>query len=61
MLIPMSGRRLPKRIEFGNLEYSEERTGWEGEGVDRLRAERRPGVWHSGGLESDVFGGRGVG
>ena len=23
--------------------------------VDRLRTERHPGVWHSGGLESDGF------
>ena len=30
-----------------------ERMGWEGEIVDRLRPERHPGVWHSGGLESD--------
>ena len=29
--------------------------------VDRLRIERRPGVWHGGGLESDGVGGRGVG
>ena len=32
---------------------SAERTGWEGERVDRLRTERHPGVWHNGGLESD--------
>ena len=29
-----------------------ERTGWEGERVDRLRPKRHPGVSHSGGLES---------
>ena len=46
-LIRMSGGRLPKRIVFGN--------------VDRLCTERRPGVWHSGGLESDGVGGSGVG
>ena len=43
-----------------------ERTGWEGEIVDRLRTGRRPDVWHSGGLEkkgkeSDGVKGRGVG
>ena len=27
---------------------SVERTGWEGESVDRLRTERHPGVWHNG-------------
>ena len=32
---------------------SAERTGWEGERVDRLRTERHPGVWHTGGLESN--------
>ena len=32
---------------------STERTGWKGERVGRLRPERHPGVWHSGGLESD--------
>ena len=35
---------MSKRIVFGNLEG----------------AERRPGVWHSGGLESDGIGGKGV-
>ena len=40
---------------------SAERTGWEGERVDRLRTERHPGVWHSGGLESDVRRSRRVG
>ena len=52
----MSGEWLPKRIVFGNLEggCSAERTGWEGESsVDRLRTERHPGFWHSGGLESN--------
>ena len=50
----MSGGRLPKRIVFGNLEGAvPERTGWEGERADRLRPERHPGVWHSGGLEND--------
>ena len=38
-----------------------ERAGWEGERADRLRTERRPGVWHSGELESDNVGGRSVG
>ena len=38
-----------------------ERTGWEGESVNRLRPERHPGVWHSGGLESDGVKGSGVG
>ena len=33
------------------MQYGED--GWEGERVDRLRVERHPGVWHSGGLESD--------
>ena len=28
--------------------------------MDRLRTEQRPGVWHTGGLESDGVGGRGV-
>ena len=28
--------------------------------VDILRKERRPGVWHNGGLGSDGVGGRGV-
>ena len=32
---------------------STERTGWEEQTVDRLRPKRHPGVWHSGGLESD--------
>ena len=32
---------------------SAERTGWEGERVDRLCTERHPGVWHNGGLEND--------
>ena len=32
---------------------STERTGWEGQRVDRLRTERHQGVWHSEGLESD--------
>ena len=32
---------------------SAERAGWEGQRVDRLNIERHPGVWHSGGLESD--------
>ena len=32
---------------------SAEGTGWEGEIMDRLRTERHPGVWHSGGLESE--------
>ena len=58
-VIRVSGGRLPKRIVFGNLK--EERRGWGGkEKVDRLSAERGPGVWHSGGLESDGVGGRGV-
>ena len=30
-----------------------ERTGWEGKRVDRLRTERHPGVFHSGGVEGD--------
>ena len=29
--------------------------------MDRLRTERRPGLWHSGGLESDGVGSRSVG
>ena len=29
--------------------------------VDRLRVERHPGVWHSGGLGNDGVGGRDVG
>ena len=37
-----------------------ERTGWEREEVDRLRTEQRLGVWHSGGLEGDGVGGRGM-
>ena len=50
----MSGRRLPKRIVFGNLEGTVRRgQGGEEERVDRLRTERHPGVGHSGGLESD--------
>ena len=28
--------------------------------MDRLRTNPHPGVWHSGGLESDGVGGRGV-
>ena len=37
-----------------------ERTGWEGERVDRLRTERHPGVLHSGrwkvtALEAEVW------
>ena len=32
---------------------STERTGWEGERVDRLCTERHPGTWHNGGLEND--------
>ena len=51
-LLRMSGGRFPKRIMFGNLEGAE-RTGWEGEKVDRLCTERHPGVWHNGGLEND--------
>ena len=36
--------------------------GWDGRRGDRLRTGRRPGVWHSGGLESDgIIGGRGMG
>ena len=38
-----------------------ERARWEGERVDRLHKERRPGIWHSEALESDGVGGRGVG
>ena len=34
--------------------------GAEGERVDRLHTDRRPGVWHNGGLKSDGVGGRGV-
>ena len=34
-------------------ECSAERTGWEGERVDRLRTERHPGVWCSEELDSD--------
>ena len=55
-LLRMSGGRLPKRIVFGNPEGAVRRgqlLGWEGERADRLRTERHPGVWHSGGLESD--------
>ena len=37
-----------------------ERTEREGERVDRLRTERRPDVWHCGGLESEGVGGGGV-
>ena len=37
-----------------------ERTGWEGERVDRLRTERHPGVWHNGGLGSDGVKGCGL-
>ena len=44
-----------------HLWCSAEWTGWEGERVDRLRTERHPGVWHSGGLGSDGVGGRDVG
>ena len=40
---------------------STEGTGWEGKRVDRLRTERHPDVWHSGGLESDGFKCWGVG
>ena len=40
---------------------SVERTGWEGERVDRLHTERHSGVWHNGGLESDGVKGWGVG
>ena len=29
--------------------------------VGQLHAEQRPGIWHSGGLEKDGAGGRGVG
>ena len=47
-------------IAFGTL-WSAERTGWEGEGMDRLRTEHRSDVWRSGALESDSVGGRGVG
>ena len=49
----MSGGRLPKRIMFGNLEDTAERTELEGERVYRLCTERHPGVWHNGGLEND--------
>ena len=38
-------------------ECSAERTRWEGERVDRLRTERRPGVWPNGGLKSEGVGG----
>ena len=31
---------------------SAERTGWEGERVDRLCTERHPGVWHNGGWKA---------
>ena len=50
----MSGGRLLKRIVFGNLEGAVRigRGGKEKE-LDRLHLERHPGVWHSGGLESD--------
>ena len=37
------------------------RTGREGERVDRLGTEQRPGISHSGGLESDGVGDRAVG
>ena len=37
------------------------RTGCEGEIVDRLRTVRSPGIWNSGGLESDCVGSKGVG
>ena len=29
--------------------------------VDRLRTEQHPGIWHTGGLESDGVKGKGVG
>ena len=47
----MSGGRLPKRIVFGNLEGAVRR------GRGGKEKERHPGVWHSGGLESDGFEG----
>ena len=57
----MSGGRLPKRIVFRNLEGAVRRGsgGKEKEWTDCT--ERHPGVWHSGGLESDDVGGRDVG
>ena len=50
----MSGGRLKKRIVFEILEGAVRR-GWGGSrksGPIEL-TERHPGVWHSGGLESD--------
>ena len=38
------------------VQYAE-KTGWEGERVDRLHPERHSGVWHNGGLEIDGFKG----
>ena len=48
---------------FGKLEGALQRGrgGKEKDGIVRLRTERRPGVRHSGGLESDGVGGRGMG
>ena len=56
----MGGGRLPKRIVLETLRVQCGEDGWEGERVDILRTERHPGVWHSGGLESDGVKGSGV-
>ena len=48
-------RRAAAKLNRVRVQCGED--GVEGERVDRLRTERHPGVWHSGGLESDGIGG----
>ena len=50
----MSGGRLPKGIAFRNLKGAVRRG--RGEKEIQWTTERHPGVWHSGGLESDGVG-----
>ena len=56
-------RRLVAKVSHARKSSgcSAERTGREEERKDRLRTERRLGVWHGRRLESDGIGGKGVG
>ena len=52
----LHSRRHLKKTAFFLPSYLNTTTvRWEGKRVDRLRTERHPDVWHSGGLESDGF------
>ena len=42
----------------GAVQCGDDGMGREEEWIDRLRTERRPGVWHSGGLKSEGVGAR---